>query len=182
MKHTISVDESMSDCLLFRYRSDESARSQVGTAALLDYLESDADTNIENKTVFFFCLGADAFLDLMASKWKESDRVLQLLDGGRHLVVLHRSLDGDLADNDANDNELRRRVQETGARLLRVGHLGSISSSQVRACSDVEQLRTMVAPKVLNYMQLHCLYQFAANDSSSASQEGEEGSQGTPRK
>ena len=103
----------------------------------------------------------------MAGKWKESDRVLQFLDGGRRLVVLHRRNNNDTnldADERTHDHErlLLRHVQETGAQLLIIGHLGSVSSSQVRACRDVDELRTLVVPQVLEYIQSNRLYQFAA--------------------
>ena len=115
----------------------------------------------------------------MAGKWRESDRVLQFFDGGRRLVVLHRSSSSSSnnSNRDAkpthnlvnNDSELLQRVQATGARLLRVGHLGSVSSSQVRSCRTVKELRTLVVPQVLEYIQCHRLYQFAT---ATASTEG----------
>jgi len=136
-------------------------------------------------TTFYFCLGADAFLDLTAGKWNESARVLKLLDGGRRLVVLHRrggaeqqeqldnSGDGggdspSSSPTDNNDRLLTRRVQETGARLLRIGHLGSISSSQVRECASVNELNGMVVPQVLDYMRDNHLYQFATTTTSTS--------------
>ena len=164
-------------CVLCRDSSDEAerARLSLGTASLLDYLHQD-NVNNNNATIFYFCLGADAFLDLMAGKWKESDRVLQFLDGGRRLVVLHRRNNNDTnldADERTHDHErlLLRHVQETGARLLIIGHLGSVSSSQVRACRDVDELRTLVVPQVLEYIQSNRLYQFATNTTASSSSE-----------
>jgi len=137
----------------------------VGTAALLDYLSSVSEYD---STLFSFCMGADAFLDLMDGKWKESARVLEMLGGGRRLVVLYRStaddVDASTTDNNYCNSLLERRVKEAGAQLVRIGHLGSISSSQVRACTDVEQLSTMVVPEVLQYMRDNHLYQFAARD------------------
>lgn len=112
----------------------------------------------------------------MAGKWRESDRVLQFFDDGRRLVVLHRNnyynannntnLDAEPSHSPVNDDMdllLQQRVQATGARLMRVGHLGSVSSSQVRSCRNVQELRTLVVPRVLEYIQCHRLYQFAAS-------------------
>jgi len=128
---------------------------------------------VRDNTIFSFCLGADAFLDLMDGKWKESARVLELLDGGKRLVVLHRSssssapestTSSDDDDKKNDDTVLLRRVEETGARLMRIDQLGSISSSQVRLCSDRNKLSTMVAPRVLEYMKANHLYQFSSGE------------------
>lgn len=131
----------------------------MGTSALLHYLRSKHD----NTTTFYFCLGADAFLDLTAGKWKESTHVLRLLDGGKRLVVLHRKATASTSSIENEEQLLQRRIKETGARLMRIDGLGSISSSQVRACRDPKVVATMVAPRVLEYMQKHRLYLFAKN-------------------
>lgn len=150
--------------------TDEAAKAKVsvGTAALFEYLrQKHPDTD------FDFCLGADAFLDLMAGKWNESERVLEQLQGGKRLVVLHRSSssssnssDTATKDNDDDELELSCQIKRTGARLLQIGQLGSISSSQVRQCRDREQLSTMVVPSVLDYIRTNGLYQFAATNDS----------------
>lgn len=146
---------------------EEKAKVLVGTAALLDFLRA---TRSNSNADFTLSLGADAFMDLTAGKWKESARVLEHLVGSkersrRGLVVFHRSSSSTSSTDDAaavvDDEDLSRRLQETGARLMRIGHLGSISSSQVRECRDVEQLETMVVPRVLEYMRVNHLYQFA---------------------
>ena len=115
---------------------------------------------------------ANLFLDLTAGKWKESSRVLELLGGKGQLVVLHRSSSAPSDDSDvvsfADDTLhvdnllLSRRLKETNARLLRIGHLGSISSTQVRECKDLERTSAMVVPRVLEYMRENHLYQFGA--------------------
>jgi nicotinic acid mononucleotide adenylyltransferase len=144
------------ECCL-RKSSDEQDKVSVGTAALLDYLREAYDD-----TDFFFCLGADAFLDLMAGKWNESARVLARMQEGRRLVVLHRSTSNNSKDDEDNlQLHLSLRLEQSGARLMRIDHLGSISSSQVRECQDLEQLSTMVVPRVLEYMRANQLYQFA---------------------
>ena len=91
-------------------------------------------------------------MDLTAGKWKESSRVLEILHG--RLVVLHR---GDLT------TDLEQRIQSTpGARIIPMDHLEDVSSSQVRECDILEDLKSMVVPEVLAYMQKHKLYQFDA--------------------
>ena len=90
-------------------------------------------------------------MDLMAGKWKESQRVMELLQG--RFVVFDR--------HSANNNEeLVRKIQNTpGAQLLRIDSLTNVSSSQVRQCSDESQLAKMVTPSVLEYMKENKLYQ-----------------------
>jgi nicotinic acid mononucleotide adenylyltransferase len=138
--------------------SEEHSQVNVGTAALLDYLrEQEPDTD------FSFCLGADAFFDLTEGKWKESHRVLQMLHG--RLLVLYRPESNKNDDSDAVNNthyRLQERIQSTpGSRLLVLPDLKDVSSSLVRSCTDIERLRELVCPAVLEYMQTHRLYSFA---------------------
>ena len=160
--------------------SAETDRSQVsvGTAALLEYL---AEQSKEEK--YTFCLGADAFLDLTAGKWKESERVLQLLQG--RCLVLHRAEEdggddatGEETTIDAFPTSTTEKVQQKcnpssllvqrvasvpGAKLLRVPTLGAVSSSKVRdaiAAGDTASLTPdMIHPDVLAYILDKGLYQ-----------------------
>jgi nicotinic acid mononucleotide adenylyltransferase len=153
---------------------DERDQVSVGTASLLEYLykcniqdhEKDSE---QEKEEYSFVLGADAFLDLVADKWKESARVLELLQG--RIVVLERltlatdNTNTSTTTHDANaddaDMVLKKAVEAvTGARLLRVDHLNQVSSSQVRTCTSVQELKehNMVVPAVLEYMRQHGLY------------------------
>jgi nicotinic acid mononucleotide adenylyltransferase len=157
----------------------------VGTAALIEYLnknnignnkkQDDGDNDEEVEEVYSFVMGADTFLDLTAGKWKESARVLDLLQG--RLVVLEReqltanstasstSTGGD--DNAAANVALKKAVEAVpGARLLKVDNLNHISSSQVRACPSVAEIQkqNMVVPAVLEYMRQHGLYGVLGGD------------------
>jgi nicotinic acid mononucleotide adenylyltransferase len=152
----------------------------VGTAALIEYLnkrnsnnKEDGDKDEEVEEVYSFVMGADTFLDLTAGKWKESARVLDLLQG--RLVVLEReqltanstasTSTGDV--NKADNVALKNAVDAVpGARLLRVDNLNKISSSQVRACSSVAEIQeqNMVVPPVLEYMRQHRLYAALGGD------------------
>lgn len=134
---------------------DEANKVSVGTASLLDYLKMTEDNHD-----FFFCLGADAFLDLTAGKWKESVRVLHLLEG--RLVVFHRAVVND-AERFENDLQDRLNAMPT-VKLLRIDELKDISSSQVRACRDEGKLKQMVVPMVLQYIKDNRLYQFSHYD------------------
>ncbi|GAX20118.1 hypothetical protein FisN_17Lh071 [Fistulifera solaris] len=96
---------------------EEAAQVSVGTAALMEYYQSLDNSSVE----YYFCLGADAFLDLLAGKWKESQRVLGLLQG--RFVVFHR--------HSADIAMLQEKVQQMpGAQLLEVESLTNVSSSQ----------------------------------------------------
>jgi nicotinic acid mononucleotide adenylyltransferase len=152
----VKMISSHKQCIIHLYNissQEERAQVSVGTASLLEFLHS-----TEPEFDFSFCLGADAFLDLTAGKWKESTRVLKLLEG--RLVVLYRQT-GASSDTE-RDAFLQERVKDTpGARLVYMDHLNDISSSQVRACRDEGELATMVVPDVLAYMKEHKLYQFA---------------------
>jgi nicotinic acid mononucleotide adenylyltransferase len=151
----------------------------VGTAALIEYLNKNKnkqddteDEEVDVEEVYSFVMGADTFLDLTAGKWKESARVLDLLQG--RLVVLEREQlnanstagastgDDNAAATDTADNVALKKAVDAvpGARLLRVDNLNHISSSQVRACPSVVEIReqNMVVPAVLEYMRQHGLY------------------------
>jgi nicotinic acid mononucleotide adenylyltransferase len=155
---------------------DKRDQVSVGTAALIEYLNKNKENNKldeqgeEVEEQYSFVMGADTFLDLIAGKWKESARVLDLLQG--RLVVLERLTnnstatastgDYNAADTVAdNDVALNKAVEAVpGARLLRVDNLNHISSSQVRACRSVVEMQeqNMVVPAVLEYMRQHGLY------------------------
>jgi nicotinic acid mononucleotide adenylyltransferase len=107
---------------------------------LIDYLNKnknknrldDEDEQVEE--VCSFVMGADTFLDLNAGKWKESARVLDVLQG--RLVVLERettnsttaSTGDDNAAADTTDNVALKMTVEAvpGAKLLRVDNLNHI--------------------------------------------------------
>lgn len=125
-------------------RSDEEKKStSVGTAALLEYLQAK-----HPNTTFSFALGADAYRDLVAGKWKESNRVLQLLQG--RLVVFHRD---DGMSQTPHEGDL--------ARWITVDSLGSVSSSKVRTCRSRTELESLVVSAVLEYIVDKRLYGFA---------------------
>ena len=108
---------------------EERVKVSVGTAALLEYFLQQEQPQEQEYT---FCLGADAFLDLTAGKWKESERVLQLLQG-RFLVLQRIGIQQNNNDTTTIDTALEKRVQSIpGARLVSLPSLGDVSSSRVR--------------------------------------------------
>ena len=162
-------------CEPFR-SSDEAERAHVsvGTAALLEYL-LEQQSNCDSEVKYTFCLGADAFMDLTAGKWKESARVLTLLQG--RFLVFHRIEEGNDNKNAAITNTSRLAIQERvqsvpGARLISVPSLGAVSSSRVReavAAQDwnvFQSDETMVDPKVLTYIRDNGLYNVVPSSSS----------------
>ena len=95
----------------FKNSADETERENisVGTAALLDYLST-----IHEEYNFYFCLGADSFIDLVNGKWQQTDRILNELlfnsndqisdrcysNYRRRLVVLYRTQSKMLHENE----------------------------------------------------------------------------------
>jgi nicotinic acid mononucleotide adenylyltransferase len=182
---------------------DQQDQVSVGTASLIAYLTRNKQTNNNNANKvndegeeevveqFSFVMGADTFLDLTAGKWKESARVLDLLQG--RLVVLerltltttttastctttdddnnaaHADTTADTADHMAAAVALQKAVEAVpGARLLRVENLNNTSSSQVREChsrpvAEIQE-QNMVVPAVLEYMCQHGLYGYGKQD------------------
>jgi nicotinic acid mononucleotide adenylyltransferase len=129
----------------------DTAQFSVGTASLLQYLHQ-----AYPDTQFSFCLGADSYVELLQGKWREGSAVLELL--GNRLVVFSRGRPHETittTTTTATNDQYRHS-------FVTVPELSTISSTQVRACRDPEQLRTMVAPAVLAYIQRHSLYMFAA--------------------
>ena len=155
----------------------------VGTASLLDYLFF-IYNDVDSRPNFTFCLGSDAFFDLMNGKWKDSQRIIQMLQN--RLLVLYRKdnntnnnnnndptliINNDImTDNNQNDNNVDNdklnRIQNCinnqcpGATLLQHNHLDNVSSTSVRQCENIDLLHTMISLPVLQYMKENHLYQF----------------------
>jgi nicotinic acid mononucleotide adenylyltransferase len=136
--------------------NDDEGDIAVGTASLLRFLHQAYPT-----TQFSFCLGADSYQDLLQGKWREGASVLEVLDQDR-LVVLARS-----GVHGQHPHQHQPPPESLSGRhsFVTVDELSMISSTQVRACCDVQLLRTMVPPAVLQYMQQHELYMFAKTTS-----------------
>lgn len=121
--------------------STDKARTQapVGTATVLEYLH-----RTEPSTDFHFCLGADAYADLMAGRWRQSQRVWELLED-RLWVVGRPGVKVDAKDGGAHGVEVE---------------LADVSSSQARACQSVQELDGLVVRAVRDYIVEHRLYGF----------------------
>jgi nicotinic acid mononucleotide adenylyltransferase len=127
------------------------AQIAVGTASLVRYLQGE-HPDVE----FHFCLGEDSFWDVVNGKWKESERVLDAFRN--QLWVVRRA-----ASSDERATAVPGLVEAAGvgARILHVHNMTSVSSSRVRACRNMEELKTLVAAPVLRYMEANGLYSFA---------------------
>ncbi|MCK6549272.1 nicotinate-nicotinamide nucleotide adenylyltransferase [Myxococcota bacterium] len=93
-------------------------------------------------------LGADTWRDLARGRWKESDALRALVPV---VVVAREGVD-----------------VEPGAPTQRVPGLGAVSSSAVRSSRDRAYLAEVLPPRVLEYIEAHGLYGFAAPRSSRA--------------
>ena len=144
---------------------EEKSKVSVGTAALLEYLQEyeqcfrNNKSNLQNE--YTFCLGADAFMDLTAGKWKESQRVMELLEG--RFLVLNRIEDDAKTQQNCIPVQLQERINSVhGARLVSVPSLGAVSSSRVREAIKSQDWPSldekMVHPRVLEYIRKHGLY------------------------
>lgn len=186
------------------FSSDEMERSKVtvGTAALLDYLflienpihaSNNNDINSNCSVEYSFCLGSDAFFDLTDYKWKDSKRIIQLLNG-RFIVFSRRPsiatmMTESYIENGNNKNTSSSTLPSTSSVYIQLQQqiqnrikehdlkntiwiplnatLNDISSSRVRQCSDVQELSTMVCEPVVQYIVRNQLYQFGQLSSSS---------------
>lgn len=174
-------------CIFFSiYSTDEKDDSNitVGTASLLDYLFF-IYNDVDSRPNFTFCLGSDAFFHLMNGKWKDSQRIIQMLQN--RLLVLYRKdntnnnninnpiiinndIETDILHNNQNDNNVDNdklhRIQNyinnqcPGATLLQHCYLDNVSSTSVRQCQNIDLLHTMISLPVLQYMKENHLYQF----------------------
>jgi nicotinic acid mononucleotide adenylyltransferase len=145
----VTVSDAEYQCWRQHFESanpGDPARNGVGTAALLDHLAQQPGSEEE---YYYFMLGADAFIDLMADQWLESARIRETLQG-RFLVVRR---------NDNDDEALSLALaREPRAKLLPMLLHQTVSSTRVRNCGNVAELATLVTPAVLAYIQQHGLY------------------------
>jgi nicotinic acid mononucleotide adenylyltransferase len=164
----VSLEKFFILCINEKLRSEVEKQSlRAGTVALLEMLlAQEGETTTRTTTQFTFCLGADTFLDLTEWKWVRSHDVLGLLEG--RIYVLYRV--GVEGERSISLDELQVRVDHVNqtesaqVKLLRIETLGAVSSSLVRSCKDLEVLKKLVAPRVLEYIQEHRLYGFAKSE------------------
>jgi nicotinic acid mononucleotide adenylyltransferase len=142
----VTVSDAEYQCWRQHFNPVDPARNGVGTAALLDYLGQQPGSEEE---YYYFMLGADSFIDLMADHWLESARIREMLQG-RFLVVPRQA-----SHDEALSLALAR---EPRAKLLPILPHRTVSSTRVRNCGNVAEMATLVTPAVLAYIQQHGLY------------------------
>lgn len=138
----------------------DDASLSFGTATLLDYLRTTAEETKASHTTtthYSLALGADTFCDLVQGKWKESQRVLQMV---HHVYVFARqqASDSEAARQSTLLQECLAKMGDDKATLLEVDHLQGVSSSQARECTDMEELKEMLPQPVLEYILQNGLY------------------------
>jgi nicotinic acid mononucleotide adenylyltransferase len=110
----------------------------------------------EPETDFTYCLGSDAFVDLIDLKWKRSEDVLSL---GRFVVIDRLG---------ADELTVKERIQQqpifSNIRLLRIPALDAVSSTMIRSCRNEETLKSLLAPAVFDYIKEQNMYRFAETD------------------
>jgi len=104
----------------------------IGTIDTVHYLMAEYP-----ETQFVLLLGADAYQDLCAHKWKKSSELLATIP----IICIARS-------NASVSNES----------IIRLNELAPISSSQIRRSNDREFLSKALHPDVFHYINTHQLY------------------------
>jgi len=129
---------------------------QVGSIDILEYLIEKYGDKIE----FSWIVGADAYHDICAGKWKRGDVLLQKVN----MEIMERKgcreIDlKECATEQANQNVAAKKITKH-----EVPFLTDVSSTQVRNCSDESTLRNMVPESVASYIVSRKLYAFEENN------------------
>ncbi|OQR90340.1 hypothetical protein ACHHYP_18016 [Achlya hypogyna] len=118
------------------------ATIRIGSIDIVHYLKQQ-HPDVE----FDMLLGADTFNDLVQGKWKGG---LSLLDAVGIVVISREGIALESAH-----------VAADRVTFVHVPILDDSSSTQARSATDPEELRRLLFPQVLAYIQAHGLYQFA---------------------
>ncbi|KAG1704309.1 hypothetical protein DVH05_006317 [Phytophthora capsici] len=128
-------------------KSDAPEQLRLGSIDLVHYL-----LNKHPDTSFTMLLGGDTYADLLAGKWKRGDELMQLV---KLLVVDRKGVDSPWRYQQADGDRVR---------YMNVPELGDVSSTKVRATTDLTELATHLDPAVLEYIVQHNLYAFATDE------------------
>lgn len=129
--------------LFERLAADGERDVSVGSIDLVAFLRDQ-----HPETRFTMLVGADAYADLLAGKWKRGDELRELVD----LLVVDRAGVGAPS---------QQQQAPSGTTLLQVPQLGDVSSTKARAVASASELAELVTPSVAEYIQRHKLYSFA---------------------
>lgn len=130
--------------------TSEQQRPSIGSIDLVTFLlEKHPDTR------FTLLVGADAYADLIAGKWKRGDELQRLVD----LLVVDRV--GVWAPSRAPPPQAQATERVA---FLNVPTLNDGSSTKARELTSADELANYVSPSVVEYMRRHHLYAFAPRD------------------
>jgi nicotinic acid mononucleotide adenylyltransferase len=131
-------------------RSTGDSQPRIGSIDLVTFLlDKHPDTR------FTLLVGADAYADLLAGKWKRGDELQRLVD----LLVVDRVGVWAPSRTPPPQAQVTERVT-----FLNVPTLNDGSSTKVRELIDEEELASYVSPSVVGYMKRHKLYAFAPDE------------------
>lgn len=139
-------------------QTDKPEELRIGSIDLIKFLlEKHPDTT------FTMLLGADTYTDLRAGKWKNGEELQQLV---KLLVMDRKGVDApwrQSAANSGGEEEASAVVplEEQRVRFIAIPSLSDLSSTQVRATSDVDTLKSFVGEDVTEYIVQNKLYAFA---------------------
>ncbi|GAB9469086.1 Nicotinate nucleotide adenylyltransferase [Globisporangium polare] len=114
---------------------------------------------------FTMLLGADTYSDLRAGKWKNGEELQQLV---KLLVMDRKGVDAPWRQSSGTsegDEEVVSAIsaseEEQRVRFITIPSLSDLSSTQVRATSDVNALKSFVGVDVAEYIVRSKLFAFA---------------------
>ncbi|TYZ59865.1 hypothetical protein PybrP1_005807 [[Pythium] brassicae (nom. inval.)] len=157
------VEVKESERELFEHLAAATGRPEelrVGSIDLIKFLlERNPDT------AFTMLLGADTYADLLAGKWKRGEELQHLV---QFLVMDRQGVDSPWHEHEqqqqqhqSDETAVERDQREApSVRFITVPGLSDVSSTRVRATSDIETLRELVGEDVAAYIVEHKLYAF----------------------
>ncbi|EQC39199.1 hypothetical protein SDRG_03404 [Saprolegnia diclina VS20] len=140
--HKACVKETEKDVwdLALQDTSVDPSSIRIGSIDIVTHLQAQ-HPDVE----FSLLLGADTYNDLIQGKWKGG---LRLLDAVRIVVI-------------AREGIALRSPTSDRVSYVHVPILDDSSSTQARSATSDDELRRLLFPQVLAYIQEHKLYQFA---------------------
>jgi len=130
--------------LFFHHLKISDEEKPIGTIDLLKYLN-----NNYKKIDFTFCLGSDAFNDLLLGKWNDNDQLIKTTN----LLVINRQ------GYDIN-NKILKTKNTKSIRILNINNLDEVSSTLIKESlkSNNEYAMEKLDPLVYYYIKRNHLY------------------------
>lgn len=141
-------------------QTDKPEELRIGSIDLIKFL-----LKKHPDTAFTMLLGADTYTDLRAGKWKNGEELQQLV---KLLVMDRKGVDAPWRQSAVNSGGEEEEgtsavvsLEEQRVRFIVIPSLSDLSSTQVRATSDVDALKGFVGEDVAEYIVQNKLYAFA---------------------